>query len=51
MSKDKRFRIKSPTLGILAIRNQRIPVAVPADATVVVISHTHENHMVDRVGR
>jgi hypothetical protein len=49
MYKDKRFRIKSPTLGILAIRNQRIPVTVPADVTVEVVSHTHENRMIDVV--
>ena len=40
MFKGKRFRIKTTTLGIAAVRNQRIPVAVPADATVEVISHT-----------
>jgi hypothetical protein len=49
MYKDKRFRIKTPTLGILAIRNQRIPVAVPANATIEVVSHTHANRMIDVV--
>jgi len=47
--KGKRFRIKTTTLGIAAVRNQRIPVAVPADATVEVISHTHSNRMIDVV--
>jgi len=47
--KGKRFRIKTTTLGIAAVRNQRIPVAVPADATVEVISHTHGNRMIDVV--
>jgi hypothetical protein len=47
--KGKRFRIKTPTFGISAIRNQRIPVAVPANSTIEVVSHTHENRMVDVV--
>jgi hypothetical protein len=44
--KDKRFRIKTTAFGISAIR---LPVAVPANATVEVVSHTHPNRMVDVV--
>jgi hypothetical protein len=33
----------------MAIRNQRIAVSVPVNATVEVISHTHANRMIDVV--
>ena len=49
MFKGKQFRIKTTTLVIIAVSNQRIPVAVPANATVEVISHTHGNRMIDVV--
>jgi len=47
--KDKQFRIKTTTLGISGIRYRRLPVAIPANATITVVSHTHPNHMVDVV--
>jgi hypothetical protein len=49
MYKGKRFRIKTSTLGVMAISNQRIAVSVPANAIVEVISHTHANRMIDVV--
>lgn len=49
MYKGKRFRIKTPTLGIIAISNQRIPVTIPPNAMVEVLSHTHPNRMIDVV--
>ncbi len=37
MSKNDKFRILTPTLGIEVIDGERIPVTIPAGATVTVI--------------
>lgn len=47
MFKGKRFRMRTATFGIMAVGNQRVPVAVPANGKVEVVSHTHENRMID----
>ena len=47
--KDRQFRIKRGTLGIMSIDELRRPVTIPQNATVEVTSHTRSDGMIDVV--